>query len=137
MDRVFHRFKFQERLIDVQCDQIWRNSTTLAKIKSLWQLFNGLFSIWHYFYHTLPDFQCHWANFHCYLWLNIEQIIFQSGHTNRYVFKDMVGDLCVQSIDSLCYSLTDDPKIDILYLNTFLHIFFLLKWIQSPWARTY
>ena len=32
-------------------------------------------------YHTLADFPCFWAKFHCYLWLNIEQIKFQSGPT--------------------------------------------------------
>ena len=45
------------------------------KIKSLWKLFIGLFSIWHYFWHSLAILICH-----CF-WLNIEQIILQSGHT--------------------------------------------------------
>ena len=29
-----------------QCDQVWRNFATLAKIKSLWPFFEGLFNIW-------------------------------------------------------------------------------------------
>ena len=56
----------------------------LHKIKSLGHLLNGSFSIEHHFYHTLVDFQCFWAKFYCYLCLNIEQIIFQSGHTGSY-----------------------------------------------------
>ena len=32
---------------------------------------------------TLPNFLCIWANFHCWKWPNIEQIIEPSGHTSR------------------------------------------------------
>ena len=67
----------------IQVEMLDSNSVTrfgkirplLQKIKSLWQLFSILFSIWHHFYHSLADFQGFWVNFHCYLWLNIEQTI--------------------------------------------------------------
>ena len=29
-----------------QCDQIWRNFATLAKVCILWQFFDSLFRIW-------------------------------------------------------------------------------------------
>ena len=51
-----------------QCDQIWQKSTTLAKFKTLRQLFEGLVSVGHNFEPTL-------ANFHCSKWLYIKQLI--------------------------------------------------------------
>ena len=48
-----------------QYDQIWRNFTTLAKFKSIWQMFECLFSIWQNFGPTLVNVLFCWANFHC------------------------------------------------------------------------
>ena len=53
-------------ICDRQCDQILRNFTTLANLKTLWESLEGLFSIWHnckptYFGKHLFKV----ANFHC------------------------------------------------------------------------
>ena len=41
-----------------QCDQIWRNFGTLAKFKIIWQLYEGLISIWKMFDPTLENSVC-------------------------------------------------------------------------------
>ena len=53
----------------VQCDQIWRNFTALAKIiTSLWQFFDSLFLMWQNAVSTLANLLHYWANFPYYKW---------------------------------------------------------------------
>ena len=44
-------------------DHICLNFAILAKIKLIWQYFEGLFSIWHNFDSTLANCVCFWGNF--------------------------------------------------------------------------
>ena len=55
-----------------QCDQIWRNFSTLANVKNSCQLFEALISIWKIFEPTLENSVCFWANLYCCKWPNIE-----------------------------------------------------------------
>ena len=57
----------------VQCDQIWRNFATFAKIKKFWAIFWRLFSIGENFEPVLPNFVCCWAHFNCCKRPNIEK----------------------------------------------------------------
>ena len=49
-------------------------------LKIIWQLFDGLLSIWEKFEPTLEISLCFWANLPC-KWPNFEQIFKASGHT--------------------------------------------------------
>ena len=66
-----------------QCDQIWRNFVTLAKIKKYLAIFKGLFGIWHSCEPTLGQFVLFWANFPCRKWPNLEETILPCGQTVR------------------------------------------------------
>ena len=58
------------KYLPYQCDQIWRNGATLAKVyKSLanfWWFISYLAKCWAYF----GKFLINWANFHCCRWTN-------------------------------------------------------------------
>ena len=81
---------------------IWQNYTVLAKIKSLWKIFEGLFSIWHSFEPTLAQFFMLLGIFYSSKSPNVEKNIEPSGHTDadlpRYALSDFrlkskLGDL--------------------------------------------
>ena len=56
-----------------QCDQIWRNFTTLAKVNESLANFYGLFPIWQNAYPTLANLWHYWANFQFCKWPNIDK----------------------------------------------------------------
>ena len=67
----------------MQCDQIWRNFTTFAKVKKPWQYLEGLFGIRVNFEPVLANFK--WAIGHILIIPN-DQILktnLPSGHTVR------------------------------------------------------
>ena len=81
---------------------IWQNFTVLAKIKSLWKIFEGLFSIWQSFEPTLAQFFMLLGIFYSSKSPNVEKNIEPSGHTDadlpRYALSDFrlkskLGDL--------------------------------------------
>ena len=56
-----------------QCDQIWRNSTSLAKFKKSWVIFLRLISIWQTLEPNLANFYAFMAIFCSCKWANIEK----------------------------------------------------------------
>ena len=60
-------------LYPLQCDQIWRNVTTLQFYLTLWQHFNDLFTIWQNFEPSLAKILCYMVNFKCCKRPNIEK----------------------------------------------------------------
>ena len=56
-----------------QCDQIWQNFNTLAKVYKCLEIFDSLFLICQKAEATLTNLWNYWANCHCYKWPNIEK----------------------------------------------------------------
>ena len=72
----------------IQCDQIWRIYATLAIKKCA-------FSIWQNFELILANFVCHWANFNCCKWPNIDQNNLSSGRTGLSLIVCNMRRLCI------------------------------------------
>ena len=62
---------------DTQCDQIWRNSTTLANIEKSLAIYLRSFGFGQSFQLTLAQFVCFWANF---IAVNGQILKIQSDH---------------------------------------------------------
>ena len=71
VDHVWEGSKSQKKQLGYcnhtykQCDQIWLNFVTW--VKSLWQFFDSLCSIWQNCEHTLENLVWYWANDYCFL----------------------------------------------------------------------
>ena len=98
---------------------LWQN------LKSLWQFFEGKFSIWQHLWPILANFVCSWANFNWWKWSNIEKILQTSGHT--------VIQSCLNLISSTpsryCRIVSNK-----LMVPPYLHLAFKIDWIDPPSA---
>ena len=81
----------------VQCDQIWRNFATLAKV------YKSLANFWWFIFYLanctahFGNFMTFWANFHCCKWPNTEKqshhlvTLVGSPNVANYFFRNISG----------------------------------------------
>ena len=77
---------YNQKLICLQCDQIWQNFATLM---IFFKILEGLNSIGQHFEHILANYLCYWANVNFCKWPKIEHIIKPSGHTVCLLLFDL------------------------------------------------
>ena len=63
--------------------EIWRNFATLAKIFKVFDFYLRVYFVLGKILNLSGPFLGYWANFHCFHWPNIEEIILPSGHTGQ------------------------------------------------------
>ena len=84
---IYNRRRTRARVIlcvyvsEGQCDQIWRNSTTLANISKYLAIYLRFIWFWAKFSTHIGIICMLLSKFHCWKWPNIENTIWSSGHT--------------------------------------------------------
>ena len=71
------------------------SATRFGEFTQLWPLKKCAFSIWQNFELILANFVCHWANFNCCKWPNIDQNNLSSGRTGLSLIVCNMRRLCI------------------------------------------
>ena len=106
-----------------QCDQIWRNFTSLGQCYKTLVFWKGPFTIWQFIELTLANFIWFWANVQCCKWPNIEPINSPSGHTASHCVT-----LCQWTYERLSKHGTSRSSM------TWSSLFRLSMHIRSSWS---
>ena len=75
-----------------QCDQIWRNFTSLGQCYKTLVFWKGPFTIWQFIELTLANFIWFWANIQWFKWPNFVPENYPSGHTASHYVNELTKD---------------------------------------------